>query len=95
MFNANWQYYEFLALEKRNEFIREAENYRLAKMAVNHEPGNPVFSRLSNWIGGQMVLLGKQLQNHYEAVSATDNRRLKINHPRSAIDNQAKDCFPC
>jgi hypothetical protein len=46
----DWQFMELLAKEKHAELLREAENERLARRALNYQPREPVWPRLLSWI---------------------------------------------
>jgi hypothetical protein len=81
MFPHNWQIERRIQEVHQQELLREAEQIRLYKQALNGKtPANPLTWRFLNWLGRQMVSLGSTLQKHYAELAelASD---LQTNRP--------------
>jgi hypothetical protein len=72
---------EYVARERHQDMLREAERRRLVEMAQQGRPG-PV-QQLANWTGGQLVKWGTKLQGQSISLPA---------QPTAAAINETKCC---
>ncbi len=71
----NWQN-EFMAEYRRQELLREAEQIRLERLALQSHPRRPgLFRRTMFNVGNWMISAGRRLRKRYEIPAAPCGRR--------------------
>jgi len=73
MYTSPWQV-EVLVKDRQNQYRREAEQYRMVKLAQAGRERFAEFRSTMRWIARQMIALGCRMQRRFALASASIQR---------------------